>query len=212
MAKNPQRLGDEIILESAGALRRGYHVAFLKAKDSSMNRTRALAAGAVGALLVAAATSFASPWWSLHRLRDAVARHDADAVSAQVDFPALRASVKDQLQASIGRDVASADGGNPFAEIGRKFAMAVANPLIDAAVSPEGVAAMVEHGKISIAKPAPASDAPGTEPPQEKPRYAVHYRGWDRFAVTARDGGSFIFRRAGLWSWKLAGVDFPARR
>lgn len=176
-----------------------------------MNRTRVLAAGAVGALLVAA-TSFASPWWSLHRLRDAVARHDADAVSAQVDFPALRASVKDQLQASIGHDVDSADGGNPFAEIGRKFAMAVASPLVDAIVSPEGVAAMVEHGKVSIAKPAPASDAPATEPPREKPRYAVHYRGWDRFAVTAQDGGSFIFRRDGLWSWKLAGIDFPARR
>jgi len=174
-----------------------------------MNRTRVLAAGAVGALLVAAAASFASPWWSLHRLRDAVARHDADAVSAQVDFPALRASVKDQLQASIGRDV---DGANPFAQIGRKFAMAVANPLVDAVVSPEGVAAMVEHGKIAIAKPAPSADAPGTEPAQEKPRYAVHYRGLNRFAVTARDGGSFIFRRDGLWSWKLAGVDFPSQR
>jgi hypothetical protein len=211
MAKNPQRLGDEIKPESAGAMQRGYHVAFLKAKDSLMNRTRVLAAGAVGALLVAAATSFASPWWSLHRLRDAVARHDADAVSAQVDFPALRASVKDQLQASISRDVDGTAGGNPFAEIGRKFAMAVANPLIDAAVSPEGVAAMVEHGKIAIAKPAPAAEAPGTESPQEKPRYALHYRGWDRFAVTAQDGGSFIFRRDGLWSWRLAGIEMSPR-
>jgi hypothetical protein len=177
-----------------------------------MNRTRVLASGAVGALLVVAATSFASPWWTLHRLRDAVARHDADDVSAQVDFPALRDSVKGQLLASISRDVNSADGGNPFAEIGRKFAMAVANPLIDAIVSPAGVAAMVEHGKVSIAKPAPASEATATEPTQEKPRHAVHYRGWDRFAVTAQDGGSFIFRRDGLWSWKLAGIDFPAQR
>jgi len=32
MAKNPQRLGDEIKPESAGAMQRGYHVAFLKAK------------------------------------------------------------------------------------------------------------------------------------------------------------------------------------
>jgi hypothetical protein len=177
-----------------------------------MNRTRALAAGAVGALLVVAATSFASPWWTLHRLRDAAARRDADAVSAQVDFPALRDSVKGQLLASISRDVNDADGGNPFAEIGRKFAMAVANPLIDAIVSPAGVAAMVEHGKVSIAKPAPESAAPGTEPAREKPRYALHYRGWDRFDVAARDGGSFIFRRDGLWSWKLAGIAMPDRR
>ncbi|MFS2128416.1 DUF2939 domain-containing protein [Telluria sp. Tellsp131] len=53
-----------------------------------MNRTRILAAGAGGALLVVAATSFASPWWTLNRLRAAVERHDAEGVSAQVDFPA----------------------------------------------------------------------------------------------------------------------------
>lgn len=181
---------------------------FQKAKNV-MNRTRALAAGA---LLVVAATSFASPWWTLHRLRDAAARHDADAVSAQVDFPALRDSVKGQLLASISRDVDRADGNNPFAEIGRKFAMAVANPLIDAVVSPAGVAAMVEHGKVSIAKPAPESEAPGAEPAREKPHAALHYLGWDRFAVTAQDGGSFIFRRDGLWSWKLAGIAMPDRR
>jgi hypothetical protein len=211
MINNNKKSSKRLDAKEASAPAERLSCRFSESKDSSMNRTRALIACAAGVLLVAAATSFASPWWSLHRLRNAVARHDADAVSAQVDFPALRASVKEQLQASIGRDVDSADGGNPFAEIGRKFAMAVANPLIDAAVSPEGVAAMVEHGKIAIAKPAPASEAPGTEPAQEHPRYALHNRGWDRFAVTAQDGGSFIFRRDGLWSWKLAGVDFPAR-
>lgn len=173
-----------------------------------MHRTRIVSGAAVGALLVVAATSFASPWWTLHSLRTAVARHDADAVSAQVDFPALRDSVKSQLLASISRDAKEA-GGNPFAMIGKAFAMAVADPLVDAIVSPAGVAAMVEHGKISIARPAPAQAPSGPEAPAGKPHYALHYRGWDRFAVTADDGGSFVFRRAGLWSWKLAGIELP---
>ena len=79
-----------------------------------MNRTRFLTAGAAGALLVVAATSFASPWWTLNRLRAAVERHDAEGVSAQVDFPALRDSVKSQLLGSIARDA----GTNAFAAIG----------------------------------------------------------------------------------------------
>jgi hypothetical protein len=180
-----------------------------------MNRTKALTAGAVGTLLVVAATSFASPWWTLHSLRSAVDRHDAEGVSAQVDFPALRDSVKSQLLGSIARDA----DNNAFAAIGRAFARAVADPLVDAIVSPAGVAAMVEHGKVSIGKPTRDAGTPAAEPPQhkppqqkppqQKPHYALHYRGWSRFAVTAEDGGSFVFRRDGLWSWKLAGIELP---
>jgi hypothetical protein len=175
-----------------------------------MNRTRILSGAAIGALLAVAATSFASPWWTLHSLRTAVARHDADAVSAQVDFPALRDSVKSQLLTAISRDARDA-GGNPFAAIGKAFALAVADPLVDAVVSPAGVAAMVEHGKITIAKPAPAQEPAADAPPAEKPHYTLHYRGWDRFAVTADDGGSFVFRRDGLWHWKLAGIELAPR-
>ena len=173
-----------------------------------MTRIRTLA---TATLLAIAATSAASPWWTLHRLQAAVARHDADAVAAQVDFPALRASVKEQAYTAMGgkvRETASGtDGGNPFAAFGRKMAMAVVDPLVDAAVSPQGVATMVEHGRIRIGQPAPAADPSDTAPAGDKPRYALAYRGWNSFAVTARDGGSFIFRRDGLWTWKLAGID-----
>jgi hypothetical protein len=152
---------------------------------------------AAGALLLVAVTSFASPWWTLHSLRSAAARHDGGAVAAQVDFPALRTSVKEQMQASLKRDMGNAAG----------FAMAFVNPLVDAVVTPAGVAAMVEHGKVSIgtAHPAPAADEPA--PPSDKPHYALRYRGWNSFAVTADDGGSFVFRRDGLWRWKLAGIE-----
>ena len=170
-----------------------------------MNRTRILTAGAAGALLVVAATSFASPWWTLNRLRAAVERHDAEGVSAQVDFPALRDSVKSQLLGSLDRDA----GGNPFAAIGQAFARVVTDPLVDAIVSPAGVAAMVEHGKVSIGKPAREAQTSDAEPPRDRPHYALHYRGWSHFAVTAEDGGSFVFRRDGLWSWKLAGIELP---
>jgi hypothetical protein len=170
-----------------------------------MNRTRILTAGAAGVLLVVAATSFASPWWTLHILRSAAERHDAEGVSAQVDFPALRDSVKSQLLGSIARDADT----NAFAVIGRAFARAVADPLVDAIVSPAGVAAMVEHGKVAIGKPNHDPQTPDAEPPRDKPHYALHYRGWNRFAVTAEDGGSFVFRRDGLWSWKLAGIELP---
>lgn len=181
-------------------------MAFFSDQKSVMKRIPVLAAGA---LLVVAATSFASPWWTLHSLRTAAARHDGGAVAAQVDFPALRTSAKEQMQASLKRDMGNANGGNPFAAVGTSLAMALVNPLIDAVVTPAGVAAMVEHGKVSIGKAQPEPEAAEPAPARDKPHYALHYRGWDRFAVTADDGGSFVFRRAGLWSWKLAGIELP---
>ena len=96
-----------------------------------MKRTRVLAAGAAGALLVVVATSFASPWWTLQRMQTAVAHRDADAVSAQVDFPALRESVKSQVLASIKARTGT-DGTNPLAAAGAAAAMAMINPVVDA--------------------------------------------------------------------------------
>lgn len=39
--------------------------------------------------------------------------------------------------------------------------------------------------------------------------YASPYRAWDRVELRweGKDGGSFILKRHGLWSWKLAGID-----
>ena len=173
-----------------------------------MKRTRVLAAGAAGALLIVAATSFASPWWTLQRMQSAVAHRDADAVSAQVDFPALRESVKSQILASMKGDPATADGTNPVAALGTSFAMAVVNPLVDLIASPRGVALMLEQGRIALAKQAPHASDANVAP--ERPRYAVNYRSWDRFAVKTEDG-NFIFHRAGLWNWKLAGIETAAK-
>ena len=169
-----------------------------------MKRTRVLAAGAAGALLVVAATSFASPWWTLQRLQSAVAHRDADAVSAQVDFPALRESVKSQILASMKGAPATTGGTNPVAELGTSVAMAFVSPLVDMIASPRGVTIMLEQGRIKFPKLAPHANDAKVEP--ERPRYAVNYRGWDRFAVKTEDG-NFIFHRAGLWNWKLAGIE-----
>lgn len=179
-----------------------------------MNRTRALTAVAFGALLAVAATSVASPWWTLHLLRAAVERHDGGAVAEQVDFPALRASVKAQMLASMKADLDKPGGANPFAEFGTKLAQALVDPLVDAVVSPAAVAAMVEHGRISIARPGQAAPAPApdAEPVHDKPRFALRYRDWDRFAITGENGGSFVFRRDGLWTWKLAAIEMAANR
>ncbi|MGJ7916434.1 DUF2939 domain-containing protein [Massilia sp. LXY-6] len=173
-----------------------------------MNRSRIIVTAAIVTGLFAASL-YASPYWELHRLHSAIQHHDADAVAEQVDFPSLRESVKGQLMAVMGNEAKNTEAAaNPFAVMGQALAMAFLNPLVDAMVSPAGVIAMLESGKAKLPENGAAGDSGERG---RKVDYAIAYRGWNRIAVAAKseDGGSFIFRREGLWRWKLSGIELP---
>lgn len=178
-------------------------------------RTPAIVAVLVAAALAAA--TCASPHWQLYQMRAAVEARDAERLSRYVDFPKLRESVKVEMMRRLGAQGA-VDGArsNPFAAFGRRMALAVIDPVVDAAVSPAGVAAMLEAGDIRVQPrmgdaPAPR---PAGEAPPEKPNYDVSYRGWNQVLVERADGGgvAFLLDRHGLWTWKLAGVELRENR
>jgi hypothetical protein len=172
-----------------------------------MKRT-SLIASAVIILVLLAVITYASPYWQLHQLRDAAERHDADAIASHVDFPALRESVKGQLMASVSRDLAAETSTNPLAGLGKSMALAFLNPMVDAVVSPAGVIAMMENGKVNLAKRRSAEDAQPQRDEHGKPEYALAYRGMNRFALTWKGSdGSLVFARHGLWGWKLAAIE-----
>lgn len=180
--------------------------------------SRRLLIGVAVAAVLAAATSYASPWWRVHQLHAAVAQRDVARVSAFVDFPALRASVKAELMAGMDAgSLAQEARDNPFAAFGKAMARAVIDPVVDALVTPAGVLAMLEAGEVRIqpdrhpqTPPAPAQ----SQQTGEKARYALSYRSWDRVAIARedKDGGAFILHRHGLWSWKLGGIELPRER
>ncbi|MCA1246587.1 DUF2939 domain-containing protein [Massilia sp. MS-15] len=178
---------------------------------------RLLTAVAVAALLLAA-TSYASPWWRLYQLQGAVAQRDAARVAAFVDFPALRASVKAQVVASMEETAQpGAARDNPFAAFGKAMALAVIDPVVDAAVSPAGVLAMLEAGELRVARHSGRNAGHDAEPAADagrrEARYALSYRSWNRVAIAREDrvGGAFILHRHGPWSWKLGGIELPRR-
>ncbi len=209
------------------------------------------------ALVALAVTSYASPYWTLRQMRNAIVDKDADAFSSHVDFPALRESVRAQvmiaMQARLGVPETK---GNALAGLGMLLGMALMNQIIDTIVTPSGVMALMAEGTArpldlipgrtpapgGAPAPAPAEPparASGTTPPPALPPsssvtgsdgiaqgpaaeadtapendYSVQYKNWSTFTATARHDGqapiSFLFRREGLWSWKLAGVTLPS--
>ncbi|WP_020655143.1 DUF2939 domain-containing protein [Massilia niastensis] len=180
-----------------------------------MKRQAAFVAGAVAAGLLAMSVA-ASPYWALHRLRSAVEERDAQAFSERVDYPLLRASMKEQLKGAMRAELGGEGAdGNPLAAFGQAMAGVLIDPLVDMVVTPGGVMVMMERGKTSLPRPGqePERPAPADRPGRdaEKVDYALSYRGWDRVALTRKggDGGSFILRRYGVWHWKLAGIELP---
>lgn len=178
-----------------------------------MKRSHVLvAAVAVAASL--ALSSYASPYWTLYRMKTAIADNDADRFSGYIDFPALRESVKGQMMVMMNKRLSRPEmADNPFAGIGQMMGAALLNPIIDAAVSPAGVIAMFKSGEARpLAGAAGKREAPAAVDEEARaPDYAVDYEDWSRVAVSKPDdaAGRFILKRTGLWSWQLAALELP---
>jgi len=80
----------------------------------------------------------ASPYFSFWRFTAALQSRDAAAISARVDFPAVRASLKKQLVARFANKTSS---HKRWSNLGPTLIDAV----IDAYVTPEGIAALLSN-------------------------------------------------------------------
>jgi len=188
---------------------------------------------AIAGIAIAAgvASSYASPYITLYQMRSALADNDADSFSSHVDFPSMRESLRAQLMTMMQAKMANSPemNGNSFADLGMVMAMGFVNQAIDTMVTPAGVMTMMAQGAAKPARsgvPAPSpesSDAahtgavggamPQTSGSKPKADYSVGYKNWSTVTATSRKGTddevTFIFKRDGLWSWKLSAVNLP---
>ena len=105
-------------------------------------RTRVGSAVVVAALLAGGGWYVSGPYVAMSGLRNAAVSGDAAELSERVDFPALRESIRAQASGALSR--AAVDGAGPIGAIGAMFASAWIGPAVDALVTPESIAAMVQ--------------------------------------------------------------------
>ncbi len=168
-----------------------------------------LTAGAVFVLAYAA-----SPLLAARSLIQAARTGDEKALERQVDFPAFRASFKDELNArmmvEMRKDRRLADSG--LSGLGMLLAPALVGGAVDAFVTPQAISMMVQEGR------APKPEITRQEPQEPKSenkrvRQSWGYRDLDTFAVTlTRDDRpdeqvALLMKRRNLFGWKLAGID-----
>ena len=160
-----------------------------------------IAAVAAAVIVIASSTLwyFESPAWTLKGMKDAAQSHDADALNAYIDYPALRESLKAELMARMMAEARKDKSG--FGALGLAVGSAMMGPMIDALVSPPGMrAALLANTQETTASATSALHVP-KEP-------VIVRRNFSEFLVTAKDqpNSGLVFKRHGL-SWMLSGVE-----
>lgn len=168
-----------------------------------------IALASLVALLVAAFLSL--PYISLWQMQKAVKAYDEKALAQHVNFPSVRQSLKNQIQASFEKELGAEAKDNPFAALGMAFGGMVINKMLEAYVTPEGLSQLMLGQDPET--PRPAKIYGKTEQQQPLKNAKLEYVSLSEFNVTVSQKQSdesitFILRREGF-SWQLSEVLLP---
>jgi hypothetical protein len=162
---------------------------------------------------VLAIASYFSPHRTVHQMRTAIEKRDYRTFSYFVDYPSLRESFRGQMTAAL-KDMGDAGTGDagPLGALTRGIAASLVAPMLDVVIAPAGMIEMMNAGTPKITQAVVTGAITQTPTaPKAIPDMKLSYRGWDTVAFYRADApqnpDSFILRRHGLWSWRLAAVE-----
>lgn len=167
----------------------------------------------VVALLALATYVAAGPYRTVDAIGDAIERQDAAALSKQVDFPALRSSLKAQLADRIVREAGEDVQASALGAIGLSIAGGLVGGVVDTMVTPLGLGAIMEGRKLGERFTDPFSPAPVGSAARDPFADAVYrYESVSRFTATVRAHERqpvvFVLTRDGL-RWRLSDIRLP---
>ncbi|HEV7589326.1 MAG TPA: DUF2939 domain-containing protein [Longimicrobium sp.] len=172
-------------------------------KRSSLSTLLVLAALFAGVWL------YFTPYLAMNKLQKAARQGDEQAMAELVDFPSLRESVKGNVRSAVEHSVGRER--NPLGMLGGILAGAVAGPVVDAVVTPQGIAALTEGER-----PGQRRGSDGDSRVRVKNvKVKRGYEGFDLFVVhfVSKDDGhermALLMRREGIARWRLSGVRIP---
>lgn len=178
------------------------------------SRFRWLAWVVAGVLVALLAWVASGPWRTIEGIRQAVKTEDASALARHVDFPALRASLRPQVQDRVVRAAGVDAQSGPLAAFGVTVAAGVAGGVVDAMVTPVGLGAMMEGRKVwnRVGNVPPPSRADTSQQPEPIPDPRFRYESFSRASatVTLADGGelTLVMTRRGV-RWRLSEIRLP---
>ncbi|HEY0504675.1 MAG TPA: DUF2939 domain-containing protein [Lysobacter sp.] len=167
-------------------------------------------------LLALAGWIAAGPFLAVNAIREAIATEDTAALAEHVDFPAVRRSLRAQVEDAIARKAGIDAQDNPFGALALGLANTAAGGIVDALATPAGIGAVLQGRGLlhRLAGGGAAPDDPYAPAPPPDPLRDAKYRfeSPSRFTATVQtaDGDPvvFVLHRQGL-RWKLADIRLP---
>ena len=175
----------------------------LKSLDKKTIIIGAAASTAIAA--IAGGGIYYSPYLTIDSMQNAATNRNADALSQQIDFTALRISIKENIQAQVIKQIAGA--GTQAPKMTPDLIEKMVSPMVDKIITPEGLEQLMLD-KIPEAK----IDLGNLDRDIAKSDINMGYESLDRFVVHITDkvdrskDVSLILKRDGI-AWKLAGID-----
>lgn len=147
-----------------------------------------------------------SPYATAFNMRQAVLDGNAIVLSNYVNFPSLKESLKASINATLAKEVVTSNSGDKSSSaLGAVITGAFASPMIDALVTPENLALLMQKGNFSISKE------------NSNREVTMGYEGLDKFAISIKVNGDthspliLLLHREGTFAWKLSSVRLPAK-
>ena len=166
------------------------------------------------AVLLLALLAFvaAGPYLAINGIRNVVASGEYGELWRFVDFDRLRESLKPQIQDKIVRGLMDRLGPSGSADTIGGVTSVIAEPAIDAMVSPTGVATMLRGTALARSISGDTGPDGKARPVDPLKDASTRYESLSLFTATVDNAEGkpvvFEFSRDGL-SWKLTGIRLP---
>ncbi len=125
--------------------------------------------GAIIALVVViCGYLYASPYIAINNIKNAAQVGDSEKVSKYIDYPSVRQSFKDQMNAMMMKEMAThKDDG--FAALGAMLASTMVDKMIDGFVTPEGMTMMMQGKDLKECSTVITGSINNMKPKKEEP-------------------------------------------
>ena len=156
---------------------------------------------------------YATPYLALNNIKKAAQAGDSDTVSKYIDYPSVRQSFKDQMNAMMAKELMNQDTDG-FAALGAMLASTMVDKMIDGIVTPEGMTLMLKGKDLRDAEQDDSQDAQTAKTEEKpKPEYEAGYTSMNDFEVVIKDQQQskevkVLMVRDGL-SWKIHKIAVP---
>ena len=155
---------------------------------------------------------YATPYLALNSIKKAAQAGDSDTVSKYIDYPSVRQSFKDQMNAMMAKELRNQDTDG-FAALGAMLASTMVDKMVDGFVTPEGMTLMLKGKNLKDAEQDSRDTQTAETQEESKPEYEAGYTSMNDFEVIIKDQGQskevkVLMVRDGL-SWKIHKIAVP---